>query len=47
VARSTPALASVNGRYLFQSSERSSVPLAGTVSAAADSGRVNVFDEVE
>lgn len=35
---STPALASTNGRYLFQSMERTSVVDAGMVSVAAVRG---------
>jgi hypothetical protein len=41
---STPALARMNGRYLFQSSASSSLGAAGTVNAAADSGDVNAFE---
>jgi hypothetical protein len=41
---STPALAITNGRYLFQSMERSSVPEAGTVRTAAETGSVNELD---
>lgn len=33
----------MNGRYLFQSSERISVPDAGTVSAAAERGCVKLL----
>lgn len=40
-ALSTPALAITNGRYLFQSIERSSVPETGTVRTAAETGSVN------
>ena len=43
IALSTPALARRNGRYLFQSSVRTSPPDAGTVSAAAVRGAVKVF----
>jgi hypothetical protein len=39
-----PALARINGRYLFQSSASSSLGAAGTVSTAADSGDVNAFE---
>ena len=41
---STPALAITNGRYLFQSIERSSVLEAGTVRAAAETGSVNELE---
>lgn len=41
---STPALAISNGRYLFQSMESNSVPDAGTVRTAAETGFVNELD---
>jgi hypothetical protein len=44
---STPALARSHGRYLFQSIVSTSVPDAGTVRAAEESGAVKVLERVE
>ena len=44
MALSTPALASSHGRYLFQSSVRTSPPDAGTVSAGAARGAVKALE---
>ena len=44
---SRSALARMSSRYLFQSSARSSLGAAGTVSTGVDSSAVNVFDDGE